>query len=76
MSARVAVVFMMIIVELYLDVARDVEVDCTVFVIPFKGDSVVQFAFPVCGDLVERLEVTDEVIGVFLSFVFDAKVFY
>ena len=67
---------MMTIVELCLDISRDGEVNCAGVVIPFKDDAAVQFAFPVHGDLVEILKVPDEVIGVFLYFVFDAKVIY
>ena len=59
-----------------LNVARDGEVNCAYVVIPFKGNAVVQFAFPVCGDLVERIEGPDGLIGVFLSLLFDAKVVY
>ena len=62
--------------ELCLDIARDGEVDCAGVVIPFKGDAAVQFAFPFRGDLVEILEGPYEVIGMILSFVFDAKVVY
>ena len=68
--------WVLVFVEGSLCEARNVGIECAVFVVPLEFDSQEELSFPIDGYIIVLFQGGDEMVGVYVALVFGSKVIY
>ena len=63
-----------VFLEFLDDVPRHGDVKCLLFVIPLESNPTVEITVPIYGEFIFLLDACDEVVNIFLTFVFYIKI--